>query len=484
MWTVSVLGQSARELRENAGGFEVSPDGAHIAFWPEPGPSGYVREIWVMGTKGDNPQRVLALAENESLDNVHWSPDGKRLAYNKKPRTLGETFQTTIETCDLSGANRAVVVSYERREMDDFCWLPDQRIVYSREEPPGSLDGNLWQIGIDGQAGTPTGKPKPITQWVGSVIGRQLSASADGKRLVLQKATYKEQVYLAELAAGGTRLSPLHRLNTDETYDQPYSWTADGKAILLTSDRNGIFGIFKQGISQDTAEPLVTGAVDRPRLSSDGAWTLYMEAPESSETLGPSTPVRLMRIPVSGGVPQPVLETRGEVDYDCARAPASLCVVLEQSQDEKRLTLTAFDPLKGRGKLLRTFETHASVHDFASALSPDGSIFAISRNSDAEIHIRLLSLSGGSDREVRVRGWSGLYWMGLQWSADGRGFYCSSHSLQIGTLLYVDLNGSARILEQYKGMGGYIWGIPSPDGRYLAILNTVFNSNVWMLEGF
>ncbi len=31
MWTVSVLGQSARELREGAGASEVSPDGARIA---------------------------------------------------------------------------------------------------------------------------------------------------------------------------------------------------------------------------------------------------------------------------------------------------------------------------------------------------------------------------------------------------------------------------------------------------------------------
>jgi hypothetical protein len=46
------------------------------------------------------------------------------------------------------------------------------------------------------------------------------------------------------------------------------------------------------------------------------------------------------------------------------------------------------------------------------------------------------------------------------------------------------LRGNARVLWQYKGSGGQIWGVPSPDGRYLAILGTVTNSNVWMLEGF
>jgi hypothetical protein len=46
----------------------------------------------------------------------------------------------------------------------------------------------------------------------------------------------------------------------------------------------------------------------------------------------------------------------------------------------------------------------------------------------------------------------------------------------------VDLEGNGRVLWQRKGTFGYFWSIPSPDGRYLAILNTVFNSNVWMLK--
>jgi hypothetical protein len=48
----------------------------------------------------------------------------------------------------------------------------------------------------------------------------------------------------------------------------------------------------------------------------------------------------------------------------------------------------------------------------------------------------------------------------------------------------VDLKGNAQVLWQFKGRGGAIWGVPSPDGRYLAILDHAFSSNVWMLEGF
>jgi Tol biopolymer transport system component len=69
-------------------------------------------------------------------------------------------------------------------------------------------------------------------------------------------------------------------------------------------------------------------------------------------------------------------------------------------------------------------------------------------------------------------------------SPDGKGLYCGSVSPQGSTLLYVDLKGNARVLWQFKGGRVQIWGVPSPDGRYLAIEGAVINSNVWMVEGF
>ena len=161
-------------------------------------------------------------------------------------------------------------------------------------------------------------------------------------------------------------------------------------------------------------------------------------------------------------------------------------MLLEASQDEKQLTITAFDPLKGRGKVLRTIEKNPDAFFLGAALSSDGANLAISRAFEAEIHIRLLSLSAGPDREITVKGWPNI--AGLDWSHDGKGLYCGSGSAQGKTLLYVDLKGNARVLWQLKGASGFgpfgVEGFPSPDGRYLAIGSGVYNSNVWMLEGF
>ena len=480
-WTVSVLGQSPRELREGALAWDVSPDGTRIIFSPETGPSGLARELWVMGSQGDNPQKVLGLGEQEWLGRVRWSPDGQRLAYTRGQRT-SEKYNYAIETCDLKGTSRTTVVSSPDLVSQVLLWLRDGRILYSRQESLDSNDCNVWKIVVDTQTGAATGKPKRLTQWAGSWIGG-LSASADGKRLTLTKQTYQGQVYLGDLAAGGTRLSPPRRLTNDEATDAPYAWTADSKFVLFASDRNGTWGIFKQGVSQETAEAVVTGPANlcAPRLSPDGAWILYEEIPKT--TVGPSTPLRLMRVPVGGGVPQLVLETRNPQDYRCARAPASLCLLTEASQDEKQLTFTAYDPLKGRGKVLRTLAKEPS-DSYNTAPSPDGTTVAIAKDGEAEIHIRLLSLSGAADREITAKGWPNLpINRSLDWSSDGKGFYCGSASAQSHALLHVDLKGNARVLWQTKGFGG-TYGIPSPDGRHLAVMGSVENSNVWMLEGF
>ena len=473
MWTVSALGQSARELREDARGYEVSPDGTHIAFAPPatPGSSGNPREIWMMDSQGENAQKVvtLALGEKEGLGHVHWSPDSRRLTYSKAILASGGYYQfATIESCDLKGTNRTLIVSEPDMPLGDTRWLPDGRIIYARSNELSEGD-SLWQIGIDEKAGTAVGKPKRITQGAGSSI-ESVSASTDGKQLALLQTTALQQIYLAELAAGGARLlSPPRRWRSEETYDRASAWTADSKAILFDSN---LGGIFKQEINGGTAQLLQRDA-GWPRLSADGAWVIFVEG----------SPLRGMRVPVSGGVPQFVTEAVRALDDHCSRAPANLCVALGESQDGKQLEVWAFDPLTGKGKVLRTIEKDPSAHHFGSDLSPDGSTFAIARSDEAQIHIRVLSLVGGPDREITVKGWSNLPWMGLYWSADGKGFYAGSLSPEAGTLLYVDLKGDARVLWRKNGTQ-ILWGMPSPDGRYLAIEASVSNRNVWMLEGF
>src|SRR6266705_1940636 len=48
---------------------------------------------------------------------------------------------------------------------------------------------------------------------------------------------------------------------------------------------------------------------------------------------------------------------------------------------------------------------------------------------------------------------------------------------------YVDLQGNAQVLwENHEGF--FTEGLPSPDGRHLAIMGSTVDGNMWMLENF
>jgi DNA-binding winged helix-turn-helix (wHTH) protein/Tol biopolymer transport system component len=475
MWAISVMGSAARELRGEASGWGVSPDGRQIGFSPK-SPASAGRELWVMESRGENPRKVIGFAPGDFVWSVHWSPDGQRLVYVR----FSQAGQV-METCDLQGGNRIAVVTAEVRAIS---WLPDGRIIYSQGEAH-DLDANLWQIHVDPHSGAARGKPQRLTRWNGADL-QALSASADGRRIVLQKDTQPSQVYIGELKSPGVPKGQPRRLTHDESSTWATAWTADSSAVLFTSDRGGKWGVFRQALDQSTAEPLIAG---RPRselvrLSADGAWVLYAEVSGTADGHYPMRH-RLMRVPVNGGLPKLVFDISPAwwQDHECASSGPDLCVVVEASADDRRLTVSAFDPIKGRGKLLRTMNK-ALDEGYGYSLSPDGSTLAVARGGEPEIRIRLLALTGGPDREIQVNGWPNLE--SMQWSADGRGLYCGSTTSQSGTLLYVDLTGNAQPMWRSRDMDGgpFIAGVPSPDSRHIALTGAIHQSTAWMVEGF
>ena len=490
VWVISMLGSALREIREGALAWSVSPDGSLIAFTS----TVFDPDIWLMEVNGEEPRKIITADQGESLSSVVWSPDGGRIAYERL-RWGPAGAQCSIESCDLKGDQPAVVLSDPKLATGfggGFWWLPDGRLIYSLGEAAapspyltapgaGPTDTNLWEIKIDAGSGRPTGKPGRITNWADfSLVGP--NAATEGKRLVFSRVSAQTDVYVGDLEPRGTRLrAPPRRLTLDERYDWPTAWTPDSKAILFFSDRSGHYSIYKQAFDQDSAEPfVVTPQVDlSPRLSADGAWITY-DSLAKPEDIGTSAPTQLRRVPASGGPSQLVLTAHGETDRRCARAPATLCLVGEQTDDQKQVVFTAFDPVKGRGREVTRIATQPGF-GYNWDLSPDGSLIAMLFPA-GENRIRLLPLSGGEPRNLVIKGLYGFS-SGPDWAPDGEGFYVGSWSPRSVTLLYIDLNGHASALWEQKG-SFQTWGVPSPDGRHLAIMGYTVQSNVWMLENF
>jgi DNA-binding winged helix-turn-helix (wHTH) protein/Tol biopolymer transport system component len=489
IWTVSVMGENPRELRDDAMAWAVSPDGTRIAFTT--GAPNYDREVWTMSAQGGDARRVLAASENEFLWNVQWCPEGRRIAYCKG-RQIGREwfaampggFEVTISTSDLKGGKASVVVSDPL--LLAFSWLPHGRLVYSRSDS-GQVysyygECNLWEIPVDIRTDEPSGRPVQLTRWAGFRV-QSLGSTVDGKRLAFLRRSLLARTYVGQLEAGGTRMQPPRRLTFSEAHDFPWGFAPNGKAVIISSDRNGQYELFKQPLDQEAAQPLFTGSrgASEAWLSPDGAWVLYSVSPQI--VVGTSTPIPLMRVPVGGGPSQLVLEGHNVSDFKCALAPATLCVVEERSPDYKFLTVTAFDPAKGRGRVLITLPTDPSV-DYYATPSPDGAHLAFLKEGEAEGHIQVLALDGHPERDIRVKGWPGF--TSFSWAPDGKGIYCGTVRSQGATLLHVGLDGKTQVLWEQKGAGALmgILAIPSPDGRYLAISTQMIDSNLWMVENF
>jgi DNA-binding winged helix-turn-helix (wHTH) protein/Tol biopolymer transport system component len=507
-WIVSVIGGAAALVRENALVQSVSPDGSVIAFTTGSfltvsrgeiiGPRHENGEIWVMGAHGENARRLVPGYDGTYFGSVRWSPDGKRIAYRRLRLATKTYAEYTLETRELTGGTPSILISNRQSYFyasfsanfgvaEDFCWMPDGRIIYAvREPPPKNRDRNLWQIAVDQKTGRPRGQPRRITNLVGFQMD-SLSLTSDGKRLVFETYSVQSHVYVARFLPSGALETPT-RLTLDQRYNNVNAWTPDSKAVIFVSDRTGGFSIYKQALDQNVPELIPTGpeSVQMVRASPDRRWLLYttLQNPQSPNQ---SDSIRLMRVPMAGGTPQLMLEMKtAQANFDCPRSPRTLCVIEEVGYDAKQCTFIGFDPATGaHHELFRIALPGGQEHYWT--VSPDGSRLAMT-GTDAQGGIEIRSLAGRIERTIQVKGWPTLG--SIDWAANGKALFVCNQGLIASpsgpmgaTLLRVDFQGHAQPVWETR-TGRLTWGITSPDGKYLAIRGAATERNAWMIENF
>jgi len=211
LWAISMLGGAPREIHEGGFAWSVSPDGSLVAFTS----TFFGSDIWLMGENGEEPRKIVTADEGEFLNWVVWSPDSRRIAYERFRFGL-EGVQCAVESRDLKGGQPAVVLSDPKLATGfggGFWWLADGRLIYSLGEAAapnpgvaapgfGSTDTNLWEIKVDAGSGKPTGKPRRITNWPDFSLAGP-NATTEGKRLVFSRVSAQTDVYVGGLEAGG-----------------------------------------------------------------------------------------------------------------------------------------------------------------------------------------------------------------------------------------------------------------------------------------
>jgi hypothetical protein len=149
--------------------------------------------------------------------------------------------------------------------------------------------------------------------------------------------------------------------------------------------------------------------------------------------------------------------------------------------DGRRVTFKAFEVDSRKIWELAWFDTTVDIMR-GWDLSPDGTRIAVLGNHS--IHLLLMNSSAVS----RVIPWfSGKGWTGFDWASDGKGFFITRMSSGLGlpfyrsSLYFVPLSGDAHLLwrpESYFRT----YGVPSPDGRRIALDAEEIDSNIWMIK--
>ena len=469
LWLSSIFGGVPQELRTGTFTAAVSADSS-IAFITARG-----HEIWVTGPNGENPRKVLG-SDTDSYSAVAWSPLSTRLAYiASKP---GAQSEGTIGTVSLDGKSANTVFHSEKIDVDftsPLLWRPDGRLIFQQGEPPPLFSVNLWDLRLDAKTGIARGKPEKLTNWFGFVPW-YLSASRDGSRLAMTKANGWFDVYLAELPKGAESISTPKPLSTGKNSEFPSAWSSDSKILLFTSDRNQRDQIFRQRLDQDSPELVVPGSIDwdvnSPMFSPEGAWILYW-----TSKLGASS-VQLMKVPASGGTPEPVPMPSQFLDESlnlvCPRHPAASCVL--SRAEHGQLVFYAMDLDHGLGKeVARTNMQDAD--DLHMDITSDGNRMAL---STAQLlgKIRILDLVNRTERELSIpRG--GLF--SLAWAANSKSLFATVRQAGRNKLLEIKPDGGIHTLWD----AGKHWIVnltPSPDGHYLAFAYRSVDANVWLLD--
>src|SRR5262249_53497436 len=250
-------------------------------------------------------------------------------------------------------------------------------------------DSNLWEIKVN-RSGAPVGKPRKLTSWAG-FESTGFSATPDAKRFSLIRTAAQSHIFHAQLAPGATSLETPRLLVIDEHIELPFAWTPDSKAVIFASNRNGHFDIFKQALDQASPEILVGGPEDKlaARVSSDGSWLLY--ASGGASLAWPGSAAKIMRVSLSGGPSELVLEIANSEYFACAKSPPSSSALTERSLKEQQITFTAFDPIKGRGQPLASMRAIPGTN-YRFGLAPSGTQMAVVPARVNEGRIRLISL--------------------------------------------------------------------------------------------
>ncbi|UCF37937.1 MAG: PD40 domain-containing protein [Acidobacteriota bacterium] len=431
---------------------QISPDGGMIVYWG--GPTGEVPSSQVKSTgKGARPLKVIA----GGFSTV-WSPDGRQFAYLK---SRGDGEQGTLFTVPAPfGGQEHGVVDLVGPGYSDSGWLwslswsPDGQWLAigelaSREEP-----SRIALISPE------TGEKEPLTKPPQGISGDSWpSFSPDGQYLAFVRSTAwgGHDLWIQPLDGG----DPWQL--TFEVYGGVWgaTWTADSKTLVYPASRSGEhtnMRLFRIQLEDGVPEPVTgvgRGTAD-PHIRGDklAFVRLQRQMPDIWRISGPGSD--------RSGPPEKVVSTNPTISdtHVSVSADGTEIVFVSDRNDSFEVWKVLTEESDAFPTQLTSFNRQAGTPSF----SPDNRSITFDSNVEGDWDIFVVDANGGVPNPVTQNPATDS---SPTWSSDGRSIYFSSDRSGEMQLWKVPRSGGDAV--QVTHSGGLV-GRESHDGEYLYFL--------------
>ncbi len=339
--TQSKPGLTPKDLSrlESVGDVQLSPDGTRVAYsvTHSERPGRPYSDVWIRQLTTDKADRV----ENGSA--IRWSPDGKWIAY------FGRNEEGTgLIVADAAGEDSRLMAPRSDTNHPlpssgkPIAWSPDARFIAFVSATPGpeTDDASGDPVVITRYLYKPTAAEgltrfndnRRLHIFVADVASRQVRQLTDGPHyehsidwspkgdeilFVSNREARPDRVFNYDIFAVRVKDGATRRLTNTRSAEYFPVWSPDGARIAfsgtkrdLTSSETTMEDTHVWVMNKDGSRPQELGVgLDHrqgaPQWSSDGRHVYF--------TMQERGNVRLMRLPATGGPPEPIVSDRGSV---------------------------------------------------------------------------------------------------------------------------------------------------------------------------
>lgn len=428
LYQVPVLGGSPRRVMSGVTSpVTFSPDSKQFAFVRPSAAESYLMLANSDGT-GERTIATRKLPDYFSfVGGAAWSPDGRTIAVGAG--SFSGNLSATVVAVPAGGGNETKFTSQNWASVSRLLWLNDgSGLVVAAVPELVSAGTQLWHVSY------PHGAVRRITNDLNAYGTSSLGLTADSRTIVTVQAEKSAQVW----ASAADDATDKTKQITNGQYDgDSLAWTrdgrilytapsgeqsdiwivhvdgtgntqltsdayteglgcvsADGRAVVFSSNRTGNFNLWKLEIANGEQTQLTNGAeIDsQPVCNVDGQSVLFRSLRQGKSTY--------WKVPISGGTPEQLSDKSASW---AAVSPDGKLLALRYLDEQTKLNKIAVIPFAG-GEPIKILDVSVSFRDVGLGWTADSRsiVYAEARgNGDSSAdNIWSVSIDGGAPKQL------------------------------------------------------------------------------------